>query len=240
MKIHLGHQSSIVILTGAGISKESGLSTFRDQDGLWNNYKIEDVATPTAFLKNPQLVHEFYNQRRRQLLDQKVAPNLAHIALARLQQQFRGQVTLITQNVDNLHEAAGSNDVIHIHGELMKTRCTSCHHVFPWENDITESTPCPNCQQKKHLRPHIVWFGEIPFQMEEVYQKCETSDLFLSIGTSGQVYPAANLVRLCPEAIRIEINLEPSENSRLFHQSLNGLATVEVPRFVDHLIDQII
>lgn len=240
MKIHLGQKSSIVILTGAGISKESGLSTFRDQNGLWNNFKIEDVATPAAFEKNPGIVHDFYNQRRRQLLEKEIAPNAAHIALARLQQQFRGQLTIVTQNVDNLHEKAGSYDVIHMHGELQKIRCSFCHHIFNWEADLTPSTPCPKCQKKNGLRPHIVWFGEIPFHMEEIYKITEEADLFVSIGTSGLVYPAANLVRLCPDAIRIEINLEPSENSRFFHQSINGPATKEVPRFVDHLLDQII
>lgn len=238
--IHLGQKSSIFILTGAGISSESGLSTFRDQNGLWNNYRIEEVATHEAFLKEPKRVHEFYNQRRKQLLSPEVGPNEAHIALARLHQQFRGQITLVTQNVDNLHERAGSQDVIHMHGELQKVRCLHCHAVMSWEKDLSVETPCPHCLKTNGLRPHIVWFGEMPFHMEEIHKAIEEADLFLSIGTSGLVYPAANFVRLCPDAIRIEINLEPSQNSRLFHQSINGLASIEVPKFVDHLIDQMI
>ena len=238
--VHLGAKSSIFILTGAGISSESGISTFRDQNGLWNNHRIEDVATPEAFSNHPDKVHEFYNQRRQQLNSPEVKPNEAHLALARLYQQFRGSLTLVTQNVDDLHERAGSVDVIHMHGELKKIRCNFCHTIFAWDKELHTSTPCPHCQKISGLRPHIVWFGEMPLHMNEIYRAVEEADLFLSIGTSGLVYPAASFVRLCPDAVRIEINLEPSENSRLFHQSINGLASVEVPKFVDYLIDQMI
>lgn len=238
--IHIGQKSSIFILTGAGISSESGISTFRDQNGLWNNYRIEEVATPEAFKDHPERVHEFYNQRRKQLLSPTISPNAAHLALARLEQQFRGKIFLVTQNVDNLHERAGSNHVYHMHGELFKIQCTNCQSIYQWLSDLDQHTPCQKCNQKKSLRPHIVWFGEMPFCLDEIYSAIEEADLFLSIGTSGLVHPAASLVRLCPDATRIEINLEPSENSRLFHQSLLGHASVEVPKFVDHLLDQMI
>ncbi len=236
MHFHLQHHS-IFVLTGAGISKNSGLQTFRDQNGLWNNYKIEEVATPEAFRKNPKLVHDFYNLRRKELLDENVYPNPAHQALARLQHQFRGNVTLVTQNVDNLHERAGSENVVHMHGELLKIRCNHCQSIFFNDKDIDPSTECPSCHTKSTLRPDIVWFGESPMNMEMILKNLHNCDLFISIGTSGSVYPAANFVRECIDAQKIEINLEPSVNSRLFHYSILGDASIEVPKLVDQILD---
>ncbi|MDX1805164.1 MAG: NAD-dependent deacylase, partial [Alcanivorax sp.] len=182
---------NIVILTGAGISAESGIQTFRAADGLWENHRVEDVATPEAFQRNPTLVQDFYNQRRRQLLD-GITANAAHQALARLEQQWRhGEVLVITQNIDNLHEQAGSRNLIHMHGELLKGRCQRCGGLVELQGDLTVDLPCPLCGSPGCLRPHVVWFGEMPLQMERIYQALSECSQFVSIGTSGNVYPAA-------------------------------------------------
>jgi NAD-dependent deacetylase len=235
---------SIVILTGAGISAESGIPTFRDGDNLWCNQRIEDVATPKGFARDPALVQQFYKGRRAQLRD--VAPNAAHHALARLAEQWRGEVTIITQNVDDLHDRAADvvpipagYRLLHMHGELKKVRCTLCESIFSWEEDITEATPCISCSITKRLRPHIVWFGEMSLHMgliDDVLSRC---GLFLSIGTSGNVYPAAdfaNTVRAYGKAHTVEINLEPSYNASLFHEKLYGSATQLVPDYVDRIL----
>ena len=181
----------IVILTGAGISAESGIGTFRDKGGIWERYKVEDVATPQGFAKNPHLVHEFYNMRRR--LHATVTPNAAHFALARLEHNHPS-VTLITQNVDALHEQAGSKNLIHMHGEMLKAWCTVCDVRNPWHDDISAETGCPSCRTAGHMRPDVVWFGEMPYHMEPIGAALERADLFISIGTSGNVYPAAGFV----------------------------------------------
>lgn len=225
---------NIVILTGAGISAESGLLTFRDNDGLWCNHRIEDVATPEAFQRNPKLVHEFYNLRRAQLAE--VKPNAAHLALAELAKHRK--VTLVTQNVDDLHERAGSHP-IHMHGELKKVRCDVCEGVQHWEEILGQETACPACERKGAMRPHIVWFGEMPLYMEAIYQRLRECDLFISIGTSGNVYPAAGFVqevRSIGRAKTVELNLEPSQGNSLFHDKIYGKATEIVPRFVEQLI----
>jgi len=181
----------IVILTGAGISAESGISTFRDAGGLWENHPIEEVATPEGFARNPALVHRFYNLRRLAL--KTVEPNAAHIALAKLETELTvkgGQLTLVTQNVDNLHERGGSKSVIHMHGELTSIRCTACGARQKYEGETSTEMPCPNCNTPA-LRPDIVWFGEMPFFMHGIEAALEGCDLFVSIGTSGAVYPAA-------------------------------------------------
>ncbi len=229
----------IVILTGAGISKESGLSTFRDEDGIWATVNIEDVATPEAFARDPDRVHAFYNERRRGLADPSIRPNAAHDALARLEREWPGMVLLVTQNIDDLHERAGSRNLIHMHGELLKARCTSCKVVTPWSIDMGTRTACPACGRKGGMRPHVVWFGEMPFMMEAIYEALDGCGLFLSIGTSGNVYPAAGFVQAVQQAGRaqtVEINLEPSEGASLFQDGVYGPATEMVPQVVDQIL----
>lgn len=230
----------IVILTGAGISQESGIATFRDAGGLWENERIEDVATPGGFARNPDKVLNFYNQRRRQLLDPKIAPNLAHKALARLEQECGQPFTLITQNVDDLHERAGSRAPLHMHGELLKLRCVSCDAVFRWEHDMDRSLACPACDRTKTLRPHIVWFEEMPLYMEEIQKALKRCTLFVSIGTSGNVYPAAGFASAAKRAGArlVELNLEPSQGASIFHESRYGKATEVVPAWVEAVLDR--
>ena len=221
----------IVVLSGAGISAESGLKTFRDSGGLWEGHRMEDVATPEAFARHPHVVNEFYNLRRRQLL-REAEPNAAHMALARYAKHFRGNFTLVTQNVDDLHERAGSESVIHMHGELRKIRCVNCGQIHCWDNDLELATPCPTCHLNHCLRPHIVWFGEIPLQMDEIERALGHCDLFVSIGTSGQVYPAAGFVRLARSqgATTVEINLKASDTSDYFEHHFLGSAGNVVPQ----------
>jgi NAD-dependent deacetylase len=228
----------IVILTGAGISRESGLHTFRDADGIWAQVRIEDVATPEAFARDPARVQEFYNARRAGLLDPAVQPNAAHRALARLEQEHGAPVTLVTQNVDDLHERAGSRNLLHMHGELLKSRCAACDAVFACREDITTDAICPQCRQAGTLRPDVVWFGEMPMRMDEIEAAIAASGLFVSIGTSGNVYPAAGFVREARRAgaRTVELNLEPSEGASLFHERVHGPATEIVPAFVARLL----
>jgi NAD-dependent deacetylase len=229
----------IVILTGAGISRESGLETFRDADGIWARVRIEDVATPEAFARDPETVQAFYNDRRRGLLDGAIKPNAAHEALARLEREWPGEVLVVTQNIDDLHERAGSRSLIHMHGELLKARCGRCSTVSPWTQDITVKTGCPACGAKGGLRPHVVWFGEIPLMMDQIQDALERCGLFLSIGTSGNVYPAAGFVEIVRRAGRaqaVEINLEPFEGATLFHDKVYGPATEMVPKVVDQIL----
>ena len=230
--------SHIVILTGAGISAESGIQTFRASDGLWHNHRIEEVATAEGFTANPALVHEFYNARRRQLKNKTVQPNAGHLALAKLEKAFAGKVLLVTQNVDNLHERAGSKNLIHMHGELTKIRCKRTNKVYHWTDDLNIHSVCRCCQRSNHLRPHIVWFGEVPLQMDTIYEALVHCDLFISIGTSGQVYPAAGFVQIAKQvgADTVELNLDPTTNSSLFDQSINGPASQIVPAFVEKLL----
>ncbi len=233
---------NIVILTGAGISAESGLSTFRDNGGLWCNHRIEDVATPQAFFRNPMLVHDFYNSRRSQLKD--VEPNAAHQALAKLAAKWQGKVYIITQNVDDLHERAAKNTnkppiLLHMHGELKKARCAESEKVFEWDGDLSTETPCPCCDKKGNMRPHIVWFGEIPLYMEAIQLLLKECSLFMSIGTSGNVYPAAGFVhevRSFTDAHTVELNKEPSQGKSLFHEKIYGNATEIVPAYIDKIL----
>lgn len=241
--------TNIVILTGAGISADSGVSTFRDADGLWQKYPLEDVATPEGFARNPALVHEFYNNRRANLKD--VQPNPAHTALVQLEQatiKAGGDFTLVTQNVDDLHQRAGSNHVFPIHGELLKARCLSCGAIHAWAEDLSIETKCPNCGADHHespqgqgfgMRPHIVWFGEIPFYMNAIEEALIKADIFISIGTSGNVYPAAGMVHSAKEmGIKtVELNLEPSENAAAFDDAKYGKASDIVPAYVAQLIN---
>jgi NAD-dependent deacetylase len=234
-------RNAIVILTGAGISKESGLDTFRDTDGIWANVRLEDVATPEAFQRNPRLVHDFYNARRRALNDASVAPNPGHLALARLEREWPGPVLLVTQNIDNLHERAGSRQLLHMHGEVQKVRCQECRGVFAWYEDLGVGDTCPGCGDPGGLRPHVVWFGEMPLAMDRIYAALEACSLFISIGTSGSVYPAAGFVshaRQFAEAHTVELNMEPSAGATLFHQTIYGPATSVVPAYVERILTE--
>jgi len=225
----------LVILTGAGISAESGIRTFRAADGLWEDHRIEDVATPEAFARDPALVHRFYNERRRQLLS--VEPNPAHVALARLEAAWEGDFLLVTQNVDDLHERAGSRQLLHMHGSLRSVKCLTCEKAFTWTHDLGARDACPGCASSNSLRPDIVWFGEMPYQMERIQDALARAELFVSIGTSGNVYPAAGFARLAWKARRVEINLGASQISRDFDEHLVGPAATEVPKFVERLLN---
>lgn len=230
----LPRDASLVILTGAGISAESGLRTFRDANGLWENHRVEDVATPEAFHRNPALVHRFYNERRRSLPE--VRPNAAHAALARLEQAWAGEILLVTQNVDDLHDRAGSRKLVHMHGELLKGRCLACRAVLDWPGDMDPDSRCPVCRRGQ-VRPHIVWFGEVPLEMDRIFGALARCDLFAAIGTSGHVYPAAGFVEAVgPDARTVELNLEPSRVADAFQEHRVGRATELVPAFVDELL----
>ncbi|SMF78167.1 NAD-dependent deacetylase [Tistlia consotensis] len=236
--MHDPQPGKIVILTGAGISRESGLATFRDPDGIWATVRLEEVATPEAFRANPARVHAFYNARRSGLLEAAVQPNPAHLALARLERDWPGEVLLVTQNIDDLHERAGSKNLIHMHGELLKTRCLACEAVIAWQGDLELDSLCPACGERGRLRVNVVWFGEMPFEMERIYAALAECDLFVSIGTSGNVYPAAGFVAEARAggAHTLELNLEPSEGRRLFDAGRYGPAGELVPAWVEELL----
>ncbi len=232
---------NLVILTGAGISAESGVPTFRADDGLWMGHRVEDVATPEAFARDPALVQDFYNRRRRQLAD--VAPNAAHRALADLAARWEGDFLLVTQNVDDLHDRAHAEtppapgfELIHMHGELKKARCTASGAVCDWSDDLDPRHDSP-WSPDGWLRPHIVWFGEIPLEMDRIERALAQCDLFLSIGTSGAVWPAAGFVQAARTAgaRTVELNLEPSQVSALFHETRHGPAGRIVPDFTAEL-----
>lgn len=227
---------SIVVLTGAGISAESGIKTFRAADGLWENHPIDDVATPEGFQRNPQLVYEFYNQRRRQLMLDSISPNPAHSALARFEHDFDGEFLLVTQNVDNLHERAGSQNLLHMHGELLKMRCLNSQMVFDISEDFSFDTECRCCRSAGNLRPHIVWFGEMPFHMNRINQALESCDLFVAIGTSGNVYPASGFYQTAKirKAATVELNLEKTGSG--FDKHIYGNASEIVPDYFSSLL----
>ncbi|ART79296.1 Sir2 family NAD+-dependent deacetylase [Oceanisphaera avium] len=231
-------KGNIVILTGAGISAESGIRTFRASDGLWEEHRIEDVATPEGFERDPQLVNQFYNDRR-QLLH-TVEPNAAHLALAKLEANWPSTVTVVTQNIDDLHERAGSSNVLHMHGELLKARCPHSNQTIDWPGDLHNTDLCQCCQFPEQLRPHVVWFGEMPLLLDKIYHALSEAALFISIGTSGNVYPAAGLVHEAAmhHAHTLEINLEPSHGKSHFAEHIYGLATVEVVKYVEQLLSQ--
>ena len=228
--------SNIVVLTGAGVSAESGLATFRGPDGLWEGHRVEDVCTPEAFLRDPGLVHSFYDARRAKL--GTVEPNPAHQALARLDEEWPGELLLVTQNVDDLHERAGSKRLIHMHGELTKGWCLRCNERFGWAGPMGDGAECPDCGTTGMVRPDIVWFGEMPYKMERIDEALGRCDLFVSIGTSGAVYPAAGFVQSARHAgaQTLEMNLEPSLGSYLFHESRVGRAGDLVPQWVGEML----
>jgi NAD-dependent deacetylase len=230
---------NIFVLTGAGVSAESGLGTFRDKGGLWSKFDPMKLATPEAFARNPAEVHAFYNMRRRNLVEAQ--PNAAHHALARLEAglAIRGaRLVLCTQNIDDLHERAGSRSAIHMHGELLKARCSVCQAVVPWESDLGVADTCPACGRAGQLRPDVVWFGEMPMHMDEIYAALAEADLFVAIGTSGSVYPAAGFVEEARAAgVRTcEINLQPSDNARRFDSARYGPASEAVPQWADAVL----
>lgn len=232
--------SNIVILTGAGVSAESGIDTFRSEGGLWEQYRVEDVATPEAFQRDPDLVLRFYDMRREAI--QTKQPNAAHEALARLDREWAGDVLIVTQNVDDLHERAGARNVVHMHGEHLNAWCTACDTRSKWRGTLVERPLCPACDAPA-LRPDIVWFGEMPYRMDDIYGAIRRADLFVSIGTSGAVYPASGLVRRARDigaggkgAQTLELNLEPSKGSRWFHETRLGPATQVVSDWVDEIL----
>ena len=234
----------VVVLTGAGISVESGLPSFRGRGGLWEGYRLEEVATPEAFARDPDTVQRFYDQRRRQLLAPGVASNAAHRALAELERRWPGGATVVTQNIDDLHERAGGRDPIHMHGELLKARCVGCAAVHPWRAGLRERPACPACGARGGLRPHVVWFGEMPLALDAVYGALAACGLFIAVGTSGTVYPAAGFVeevrRAGSGAHTVELNLEPSAASPLFAERRYGPATEVVPAYVKELLGSVI
>lgn len=226
---------NIVILTGAGVSAESGIDTFRDGGGLWEQHRVEDVATPEAFARDPQLVLRFYDMRRAAI--QAKQPNAAHLALARLDRGWSGGLMIVTQNVDDLHERAGASRVLHMHGEHLNAWCTACDVRSRWTAPLIDRPACPECGEAA-LRPDVVWFGEMPYYMDEIYAALREADLFVSIGTSGAVYPAAGFVRTARDlgARTLELNLEPSQGTLWFDEARHGPATEVVPAWVDEIL----
>ena len=230
----------VVVLTGAGISAESGIRTFRDSassNGLWENHAIEDVATPEGFAANPDLVYRFYNERRQQLLSPQIQPNAAHYALANLERKIGENLVIVTQNVDNLHERAGSKNVIHMHGELLSAKCLSSTKACFIETDLDASTLCTCCEPAQGMRPDIVWFGEIPYHMDTIEKHLYKADVFISIGTSGNVYPAAGFVDFANNcgAHTVELNLESSEVESQFQEKIHGPASQVVPAYLERI-----
>lgn len=226
---------NIVILTGAGVSAESGIDTFRTAGGLWERYKPEDVATPEAFARDPDLVLGFYDMRRAAI--QEKQPNAAHFALGRLDAEWDGELLIVTQNIDDLHERGGAKRMLHMHGQHLNAWCSACDVRSPWTGALAERPPCPACGTSA-LRPDVVWFGEMPYRMDEIHAALRKADLFVSIGTSGAVYPAAGFVRGARDlgARTLELNLEPSQGSRWFHECRYGSATEVVPEWVEEML----
>jgi NAD-dependent deacetylase len=229
----------VFVLTGAGVSAESGLGTFRDVGGVWARFDPMKLATPEAFAADPDLVHEFYNARRRNLL--AAEPNAAHRALATLEAGLAergGALNLVTQNIDDLHERGGALEVLHMHGELLKVRCVGCGAVFGWRDDLGVVDRCRMCRRGGMLRPDVVWFGEMPLLMDRIADALEAADLFVAIGTSGSVYPAANFVNLArASGIRTcELNLAASDNAGMFDERRYGIASEVVPAWVDEML----
>lgn len=232
---HMAAIRNIVVLTGAGISAESGLRTFRAADGLWEDHRVEDVATPDAFRRDPDLVQRFYDERR--LGIRAAQPNAAHAAQARLDREWPGGLLIVTQNIDDLHERAGARRVLHMHGEGLSAWCTACDARLPWTGTLSDNPQCPACGERA-LRPDIVWFGEMPYRMDEIFDALARADLFVSIGTSGAVYPAAGFVQQAKScgARALELNLERSQGSLWFDETRLGPASELVPQWVAEVL----
>jgi len=231
---------NIVVLTGAGVSTESGIPTFRDSNGLWEGHRVADVATPEAFRSNPQLVYKFYNERRAAV--NAALPNAAHKALARLEQACRGEFLIVTQNIDDLHERAGSRRVLHMHGDLFRARCLACGRISPARGPLGPGSTCEQCNRSGSIRPDVVWFGEHPYGMAAIFAAVDKADLFLCVGTSGVVHPAAGIVEEVAKrqsCRMIEINPKKTAISHFFHQRLRGPASIEVPKVVDQTIQSL-
>lgn len=237
-ELSAGKLPKVVILTGAGISAESGIPTFRAEDGLWENYPVEQVATPEGFARDPEQVQAFYNARRQHLFSATVQPNPAHLALVELERRLGDNLLLVTQNIDNLHERAGSQRVLHMHGELLNVRCENSGQITYRESDVTDDERCCCCSSPSRLRPDIVWFGEMPLHLQQIEECLQRADLFIAIGTSGQVYPAANFVQLARKAgaHTIELNLQASDNNHAFAEHQYGPASITVPSFIRKLM----
>ncbi|MCQ2741508.1 MAG: NAD-dependent deacylase [Alphaproteobacteria bacterium] len=230
---------NVFILTGAGISAESGLATFRASNGLWNNHKVEDVATIEAFERNPAYVHDFYNELKKELV--KAKPNPAHVAITRLQNEYPANINVITQNVDTLHEKAGNKNIYHIHGQINQAVCLNCGHVLETFDDVDTETICPNCNISGMMKPNIVFFGENLLCMDKVDDLLRHCDMFLSVGTSGVVFPVAAFVQTAKYygAATFEFNLEPTSNNFYFDKHIFGPAGTTLPAFVDEMIKSI-
>ena len=230
-------KKNLFILTGAGVSKESGIKTFREKDGLWENYKIEDVCTVEAFIKDPNLVNNFYNERRSSIIDQKILPNEAHYQLAKLEKKWKGDFILVTQNIDNLHEQAGSIKILHMHGSLDKCFCMNCGVEYKFNFDLSTEFVCKKCNVKGKVRVDIVWFGEQPKYLDKIYKYLDRTDVFLSIGTSNNVYPAAGFIDYLKHKKRkidfYEFNIEKTSKSFLFTKSIIGPACETLKKLVD-------
>ena len=230
-------KNNLFILTGAGVSKESGIKTFREKDGLWENYKIEDVCTVEAFIKDPNLVNNFYNERRSSIIDQKILPNEAHYQLAKLEKKWKGDFILVTQNIDNLHEQAGSKKILHMHGSLDKCFCMNCGAEYKFNFDLSTEFVCKKCNVKGKVRVDIVWFGEQPKYLDKIYKYLDRTDVFLSIGTSNNVYPAAGFIDYLKHQKRkidfYEFNIEKTSKSFLFTKSFIGPASETLKKLVD-------
>ncbi|NND95885.1 MAG: NAD-dependent deacylase [Pirellulaceae bacterium] len=223
----------VLVLTGAGISAESGIPTFRGADGLWEGHRVEEVATPEAFERDPALVHTFYNGRRRALLSDTIEPNPAHLALAEFERRHDDEFLLVTQNIDDLHQRAGSRNILAMHGQLLKARCCESGELLDWREDLSPETVHPNDPTRVGtLRPHVVWFGELPIGLEQIDAAARQADLFVAIGTSALVYPAAGIVQATrPDCRRVEINLDATPQSDAFDDAIRGKASEEVPKF---------
>ena len=226
---------NIVILTGAGISAESGLRTFRADDGLWEDHRVEDVASPAGFRRDPELVQRFYDERRKNIM--AAEPNAAHRALAKLDEAWNGELLIVTQNIDDLHERAGAKRVLHMHGEGLSVWCLACDARHPWTGTLLDGPACPACGEVA-LRPDIVWFGEMPYEMDRIFAAIARADLFVSVGTSGAVYPAAGFVQQAKSAgaRTLELNLERSQGSAWFDETRLGPASELVPGWVAELL----
>lgn len=232
----MAQYKNIVILTGAGISAESGLATFRASNGLWNNHPVEDVATIEGFERNPAYVHEFYNELKQELV--KAKPNAAHLAITRLQKEYPAEISVVTQNVDTLHEKAGNQNIYHIHGQINQAVCLNCGHILETFGDVDTETVCPHCNIVGMMKPNIVFFGENLLCMDKVDHLLSSCDLFLSVGTSGVVFPAASFVQIAKynHAHTLEFNLEPTSNNYYFDKHIYGKAGTTLPAFVEELL----